>query len=395
MQVQSSTINLSSQHMMRRSEQQRSISIEQNSQQPPTVSRQPTDGQVNLGQSSTAQSPPRQSIDLKNIARQVIVPPPFSTFGSRENSRFTTPDRNTTAGISEKNRPTLYSSNSLSNDTQYIGVSSSLDSHQMLRKALIEYLSGITFNTVRIDTNSKSQSGAMNHPSFSKPHADNRLESQQFFTFNGTLISEYELTSVTIGAELVDDRGTQIDISLSVTMERHYQETEADLRIRANGRLQDPLVINFNGEAVVLSNQKISFDINSDGINDQIPTFRSNSAYIALDKNNDGLINNGSELFGTQSGNGFIDLAGYDEDGNGFIDEADTVYAQLQAFDPGTGSLRPLHLIGVGALALSSTYSPFSLTDDNNNKLGQVRSTGFYVNDDGSAGTLQQIDLVV
>ena len=32
------------------------------------------------------------------------------------------------------------------------------------------------------------------------------------------------------------------------------------------------------------------------------------SRFLALDKNNDGIINNGSELFGTESGNGFIDL---------------------------------------------------------------------------------------
>ena len=377
MQVQSSMINLSSQHMMRRSEQQRSISIEQNSEQPPTASQQPTAKQARLGE------------------RQEIAPPPISFFRSQGNSQITTPDGDTTTGIFAKYRSTLHSPAPFSNDTHPIGVSSSLDSHLMLRKALIEYLSGITFSPVSIDTHAKTQSGAMSHPSSSKPHDDNSTASRQFFTFNGTLISEHELTSVTIGAHLVDDQGTQIDISLSVTMERHYQETEADLRIRANGQLKDPLVINFNGEAVALSNQRISFDINSDGTDDQIPTFHSDSAYIALDRNNDGLINNGSELFGTQSGNGFLDLADYEEDGNGFIDEADTVYAQLQAFDPGTRSLRPLHLIGVGALALSSTYSPFSLTDDNNNKLGQVRSTGFYVDDDGSAGTLQQIDLVV
>ena len=40
------------------------------------------------------------------------------------------------------------------------------------------------------------------------------------------------------------------------------------------------------------------------------------SGYLALDKNGDGTINDGSELFGTRNGDGFADLAQYDEDGN-------------------------------------------------------------------------------
>ena len=41
----------------------------------------------------------------------------------------------------------------------------------------------------------------------------------------------------------------------------------------------------------------------------------------ALDINEDGKINDGKELFGTASGNGFGDLAAYDQDNNGWIDE--------------------------------------------------------------------------
>mgnify|MGYP000465316364 CR=1 FL=1 len=50
------------------------------------------------------------------------------------------------------------------------------------------------------------------------------------------------------------------------------------------------------------------------------------SGYLALNKNGDGVINDGSELFGTASGDGFYDLSMYDEDGNGWIDENDHAY---------------------------------------------------------------------
>ncbi len=39
-------------------------------------------------------------------------------------------------------------------------------------------------------------------------------------------------------------------------------------------------------------------------------------------------INDGSELFGTSSGDGFKDLATYDEDENGWIDENDSIFSK-------------------------------------------------------------------
>ena len=52
----------------------------------------------------------------------------------------------------------------------------------------------------------------------------------------------------------------------------------------------------------------------------------SGSGFLALDKNGNGKIDDGSELFGTKSGDGFADLAEYDSDGNGWIDEKGRVY---------------------------------------------------------------------
>ena len=36
------------------------------------------------------------------------------------------------------------------------------------------------------------------------------------------------------------------------------------------------------------------------------------------------------KLFGTSSGDGFKDLAEYDEDGNGWIDENDSIFNRLK-----------------------------------------------------------------
>ena len=63
-----------------------------------------------------------------------------------------------------------------------------------------------------------------------------------------------------------------------------------------------------------LSDQTFYFDLDADGKEEEISVLNG-SGYLALDKNGDGVINDGSELFGTKNGDGFADLARYDEDG--------------------------------------------------------------------------------
>ena len=75
--------------------------------------------------------------------------------------------------------------------------------------------------------------------------------------------------------------------------------------------------------------------------------------FLALDKNGDGRMNDGSELFGTASGDGFKDLAAYDEDGNGWIDENDSIYSQLKIWtkdENGKDHLIDLKDADVGAI---------------------------------------------
>jgi len=124
----------------------------------------------------------------------------------------------------------------------------------------------------------------------------------------------------------------------------------------------------------------------------------SASGYLAIDNNADGRINDGSELFGTRSGDGFADLARFDSDGNHWLDEADPVFDSLRVWQHDAGGkdiLSTLRDKGVGALYLGSTETPFALTDKENRLLAQIRASGVYLKEDGRAGSLQQIDLAV
>ncbi|MET0050484.1 MAG: hypothetical protein ABW095_05310 [Candidatus Thiodiazotropha sp.] len=192
--------------------------------------------------------------------------------------------------------------------------------------------------------------------------------------------------------------GREIDITLQLSMSREFfSETSVQLRA-GDAVMKDPLVVNFNATAAQLTERNFSFDIDADGHQDQIAFVRQGGGLLALDRNSDGAINDGSELFGALSGNGFAELSAHDEDSNGWIDEADAIYNRLRIWTKdadGQDSLIALGQAGIGAIYLGSVDTPFLLKDAANDTLGQVRQTGVFLSEDGMAGTVQQVDLVV
>lgn len=212
------------------------------------------------------------------------------------------------------------------------------------------------------------------------------------------VLHEAEVTRFDAEGVVKTSDGQEIRFRLSLEMKREFH-LETNVSIRAgDGVKKDPLVINFAGTAAQLTDTKFAFDLDSDGKTDQMSFVGAGSGFLALDKNANGTIDNGSELFGTQSGNGFAELAAYDSDGNQWIDENDAVYSKLRVWSKdadGKDQLSTLAQRNVGALYLGNVATPFDLKNGANELQGQVRSSGVYLNEDGSAGTLQQVDLVV
>lgn len=192
--------------------------------------------------------------------------------------------------------------------------------------------------------------------------------------------------------------GREIAFKTELTMSRSFSETiHFDM---ATGSLvkKDPLVLNYNAPAATLSADTFAFDLDADGKAENIAQLNAGSAYLALDRNQDGQINDGLELFGTQNGDGFADLAQFDQDRNNWIDEGDAVFAQLKLWlkdASGQDQLVDLNRFGIGALYLGRAQADFSLNDAQNQPLGQIRAHGIYLNENGGGGTLQQVDLLV
>jgi hypothetical protein len=213
-----------------------------------------------------------------------------------------------------------------------------------------------------------------------------------------TVQSESEQTSFQASGTVVTSDGQTIQFQLSLDMQRSFS-SESSTHLSVGEPVKtDPLVINFNGTAAQLQSQRFSFDLAGNGQQQNVPLLGGGSGYLALDLNGNGKIDSGKELFGTASGNGFADLAKLDSDGNGWIDENDAAFKQLRVWTTnasGGGQLATLQEKNVGALYLGNQATPFELRDSANRSLGAVRSSGVYLAEDGSVGTLQQIDLSV
>ncbi|MCD6433542.1 MAG: hypothetical protein J7L21_05815 [Sulfurimonas sp.] len=193
----------------------------------------------------------------------------------------------------------------------------------------------------------------------------------------------------------VEADGKEIELALEINLSRSFiQHTRTSL---TPAQLADPLVLSLDGGMPSLSSKTFAFDIDSDGKSDQISQLGANSVFLALDKNKNGTIDNGSELFGTKSGNGFGDLSKYDDDNNGWIDENDAIFDKLQIWQKNDdkSELIALGEVGIGAIFLGNTTTPFSMKSNSNELLGEIKSSGFFLYENGMAGVISQIDLAI
>ena len=211
-------------------------------------------------------------------------------------------------------------------------------------------------------------------------------------------IRESEKLSFEASAIVHTRDGKAIEVNLAFHYSREIN-IEQQFTLRAGQALKDPLVLNFSGSSLELATDTYEFDLDVDGSIDRIPLFQSNTAFLALDNNRDGIINDGSELFGAISGDGFSDLRQFDSDKNHWIDENDDVFSQLQLFRPGPdgrSQLISLNEAGVGALYLGNISTPFQLRSNASQELaGELRSSGLYLMESGIAGSMHQLDLAV
>ena len=193
-----------------------------------------------------------------------------------------------------------------------------------------------------------------------------------------------------------------IDVDLDITYTQEFYEKYKENISFESLALMDPLIIQYDLSAqyfdTISSDMSFTFDINSDGEDESIPLLKEGSGFLALDKNSNGKIDDGNELFGPNTNNGFAELRQYDEDGNDWIDENDSIFSDLRIWsknDQGEDSLIALADANVGAIYLSDVSSSFDYDKSATQNLAHLQSTSIFLNEEGKAGIITGVDFAV
>ena len=135
-----------------------------------------------------------------------------------------------------------------------------------------------------------------------------------------------------------------------------------------------PLVLDLDGGGVSTRGlaEGVSFDIDGDGVLDRTGWIAAGEGLLALDRNLDGEVNDGTELFGsatrlpdgTTAIDGFRALASLDTNGDGWVDASDSRFAELKVWVDSNlngktepGELRGVSELGVSRLSLAAKAS--------------------------------------
>ncbi len=151
-----------------------------------------------------------------------------------------------------------------------------------------------------------------------------------------------------------------------------------------------PIVIDINGDGFSLTNavNGVDFDLNANGAAEHISSWTSTNtdeAWLVLDRNGNGTIDNGAELFGNVTPqpepppgvvrNGFLALAEYDKlfnggNNDGFINRRDVIFDSLRLWQDvnHNGVSEPSELFTLPQLGIELDYRESRRTDEHGNR---------------------------
>lgn len=200
---------------------------------------------------------------------------------------------------------------------------------------------------------------------------------------------------------IIKTKNKDINLDLDFSFSQKFYEKHSEKIDFEELSFLDPLVINYNNESsgfdLINKEFTFKFDLDLDGVEEEIPMLNKGVCFLALDKNSNGIIDNGSELFGPSTDNGFEELRVYDKDKNGWIDENDEVFDKLRIYSKnkdGEDTLVALGETGVGALYLNNSKIDLNINKNVEESLANIKSTSIFLKEDGTAGLLTSLDFI-
>ncbi|MBU1052980.1 MAG: hypothetical protein KKC46_04020 [Proteobacteria bacterium] len=170
-------------------------------------------------------------------------------------------------------------------------------------------------------------------------------------------------------------------------------------------RRRDPLILDLDGDGIESTRISTSthFDHDGDGFAERTGWVDKDDGLLVRDINNDGIINDGSELFGDntnletgiKAANGFEALSELDENNDGIIDANDSMFEKLRVWQDinkdcvsSADELHDLNSLGIKAIKLDSEV--VNLPDGEGNT---ITREGTFVRTDDSENTIAEYGL--
>ncbi|MDM7857703.1 DUF6973 domain-containing protein [Thiopseudomonas acetoxidans] len=170
---------------------------------------------------------------------------------------------------------------------------------------------------------------------------------------------------------------------------------------------RDPIILDLDGNGLqtVGLTSNIYFDHNGDGILSKTGWVGEGDALLVWDRNANGLIDNGAELFGdftpmpdgSLAPNGFAALAALDANGDGILDASDPAFAELKLWvdsdqngTTGEGELISLADAGIASLNLGNSLK--NQKQSNGNTLARE---GSFTRTDGTESAMGEFHLAI
>ena len=193
-------------------------------------------------------------------------------------------------------------------------------------------------------------------------------------------------------ASLYHNNSTPIDIKEKIPNVLSVAET-----------VRSPLVLDLDGDGVETTSVEngTHFDHDSNDFAEKSGWVGKDDGLLVHDKNNNGTIDDGTELFGnnsvlssgTTAKNGFEALADLDSNNDGIFNSSDTKWNNIKVWKDANGNGivdegELLSLVQAGVAGINLDYEASTTVDNNGN---EHKQTGTFIKTDGTTGSVHDV----